>query len=112
MLLNIICGALLDMCVCASVCYPSKTNPILPFFLLFLLQNEIICIHRHWVPDSESESELYPQNLHLQFHGREIHSVCFIAGESDYSLDKKHRMLPKSDWIATGCEDGTVRLTR
>ncbi|KAL3531563.1 hypothetical protein ACH5RR_010885 [Cinchona calisaya] len=66
------------------------------------MKNEIIHIHRHWVPESECESELYPQNLCLQFHGREIHSVCFIAGESDYDLD----------WIATGSEDGTVRLTR
>lgn len=74
------------------------------------VKNDMICIHRQWVP--LCESELYPQNLHLQFHGKEIHSVCFIAGESDYGSDKRSRMSSKTDWIATGCEDGTVRLTR
>nr|XP_027099999.1 uncharacterized protein LOC113719126 isoform X1 [Coffea arabica]XP_027100006.1 uncharacterized protein LOC113719126 isoform X1 [Coffea arabica] len=73
------------------------------------VKNDMICIHRHWVP--QNESELYPRNLHLQFHGREIHSVCFI-GESDYGSDKRSGMLSTTDWIATGCEDGTVRLTR
>ncbi|KAK1387871.1 hypothetical protein POM88_016049 [Heracleum sosnowskyi] len=41
------------------------------------VKDEIIYIHRHWVPDCERK--IYPQNLHLQFHGREMHSLCFIS---------------------------------
>lgn len=70
-------------------------------------QDEIIYIHRHWVPDSERK--IYPQNLHLQFHGREMHSLCFISENSRFG---KQSLFPNSCWIATGCEDGTVRMTR
>ncbi|XP_075524062.1 uncharacterized protein LOC142556499 isoform X1 [Primulina tabacum] len=59
------------------------------------VKDDTIYVHRHWIP--ENCRKLYPRNLHIQFHGREIHSLCFISSSS---------------WIATGCEDGTVRLTR
>ncbi|KAF7100212.1 hypothetical protein CFC21_101749 [Triticum aestivum] len=42
----------------------------------------------------------------VKFHGREVHSLCFIDPAS-YSIPQKSTDL----WIATGCEDGTVRLT-
>jgi WD40 repeat protein len=42
--------------------------------------------------------------LQVQFHGREIHSVHFI---STVQLS-----LTSISWIATGAEDGTVRITR
>ncbi|CAI9104863.1 OLC1v1003646C1 [Oldenlandia corymbosa var. corymbosa] len=74
------------------------------------IKNEIIYVHRNWV--NESDKELYPQNLHLQFHGREIHTVCFITGASECFLKKKHDATSRTVGIATGCEDGTVRLTR
>ncbi|XP_047325939.1 uncharacterized protein LOC124929581 isoform X2 [Impatiens glandulifera] len=64
------------------------------------VKDEIIYIHSHWMPNDEKK--IYPQSLHVQFHGREIHSMCFISEDSPSS----------STWIATGCEDGTVRLTR
>lgn len=57
-------------------------------------------MHKQWVVTSD---KIYPQNLHLQFHGREMHSVCFIVD---------HTNNFESGFIATGCEDGTVRLTR
>lgn len=60
----------------------------------------------------ENNRKIYPQNLHLQFHGREIHSLCFIHGQSLCSEDENHGLADESSWLATGCEDGTVRLTR
>lgn len=60
----------------------------------------------------ENNRKIYPQNLHLQFHGREIHSLCFIHEQSLYSQDENRGLAAKSSWLATGCEDGTVRLTR
>ncbi|CAN1353164.1 WD repeat-containing protein 6 [Linum perenne] len=68
------------------------------------VKNELIYVHRHWV----HEKKIYPQNLRVQFHGREIHTLCFISVESN----AKDGLLPDSNWIATGSEDGTVRLTR
>ncbi|GJN30059.1 hypothetical protein PR202_gb18335 [Eleusine coracana subsp. coracana] len=68
------------------------------------VKDQNIHIHRHWVPTQDKK--LLPQVLHLQFHGREVHSLCFID-PSSYS-----KFLNSSDLrIATGCEDGTVRLT-
>ncbi|KAL6972386.1 hypothetical protein U1Q18_047701 [Sarracenia purpurea var. burkii] len=58
----------------------------------------------------DGERKIYPQNLHLQFHGRELHSVCFISEDSQST--SKLGLFSKSCWIATGCEDGTVRLNR
>ncbi|KAL1553047.1 hypothetical protein AAHA92_13772 [Salvia divinorum] len=74
------------------------------------VKDDVIYIHRHWVP--ENKRRVYPQNLHLQFHGREIHSLCFIHEQSLCSQDENHGLAAKSGWLATGCEDGTVRLTR
>ncbi|KAI3693829.1 hypothetical protein L1987_76782 [Smallanthus sonchifolius] len=64
------------------------------------VKDEVIYMHKHWVVTSD---KIYPQNLHLQFHGREMHSLCFIVD---------HTNNFHSGFIATGCEDGTVRLTR
>ncbi|KAG6412590.1 hypothetical protein SASPL_125273 [Salvia splendens] len=74
------------------------------------VKDDVIYIHRHWVP--ENNRKIYPQNLHLQFHGREIHSLCFIHEQSLCSQDENRGLAAKSSWLATGCEDGTVRLTR
>ncbi|CAN6285992.1 unnamed protein product [Urochloa humidicola] len=63
-----------------------------------------IHIQRHWVPTQDKK--LLPQVLHLQFHGREVHSLCFIDPASYSDLENSSDLL-----IATGCEDGTVRLT-
>lgn len=60
----------------------------------------------------ENDRKIYPQNLHLQFHGREIHSLCFISGHPLCSSDENQGLATESSWVATGCEDGTVRLTR
>ncbi|KAM0015733.1 putative transcription factor WD40-like family [Helianthus debilis subsp. tardiflorus] len=64
------------------------------------VKDEVIYMHKHWVVASD---KIYPQNLNLQFHGREMHSLCFI-------VDHTNNFQPS--FIATGCEDGTVRLTR
>ncbi|KAL8253963.1 hypothetical protein R6Q59_032184 [Mikania micrantha] len=64
------------------------------------VKDEVIYMHKHWEVASE---KLYPQNLHLQFHGRELHSLCFIVTDTNNS---------QLGFIASGCEDGTVRLTR
>ncbi|KAL9253920.1 tRNA (34-2'-O)-methyltransferase regulator WDR6-like protein [Drosera capensis] len=69
------------------------------------VKDDLVYVHRHKVPDGEKS---IPRNLHLQFHGREIHSLCFIP---DITYLRRSTS-PKSIWIATGCEDGTVRLTR
>lgn len=73
------------------------------------VKDEVIYMHKHSVPTSD---RIYPQNLHLQFHGREMHSLCFIVDYSQFSSDEKLGHLFQSSFIATGCEDGTVRLTR
>ncbi|GAB2262785.1 hypothetical protein Droror1_Dr00003782 [Drosera rotundifolia] len=69
------------------------------------VKDDLVYVHRHKVPEGEKST---PRNLHLQFHGREIHSSCFIPDTSNL----RRSTSPKSIWIATGCEDGTVRLTR
>ncbi|XP_020520511.1 uncharacterized protein LOC18430075 isoform X2 [Amborella trichopoda] len=66
-------------------------------------EDHTIHVYRLWVPTSETRT--YPQVLHLQFHGREIHSLCFIA------LPLNSSGTVNISWIATGSEDGTVRLT-
>lgn len=88
-------------------------------------QDHIIHVHRNWanvplLPDSmditkddnpNSIQKLIsqlPQSLHGQFHGREIHSVQFVpAGNTSMSSDQHLRK-----WIATGSEDGAVRISR
>ncbi|KAK1366017.1 hypothetical protein POM88_041578 [Heracleum sosnowskyi] len=74
------------------------------------VKDEIIYIHRHWVPDCERK--IYPQNLHLQFHGKEMHSLCFISENTRIPSGKERGFFPNACWLETGCEDGTVRLTR
>ncbi|KAJ1412523.1 WD40/YVTN repeat-like-containing domain superfamily [Sesbania bispinosa] len=73
------------------------------------VKDEMIHIHRHWIHDRDGK--IYPQSLHMQFHGREIHSLCFISEEILLGDNHKRALFSKSSWIATGCEDGTVRLT-
>ncbi|KAG8095826.1 hypothetical protein GUJ93_ZPchr0013g35650, partial [Zizania palustris] len=68
------------------------------------VKDHSIHIRRHWAP--AQDNKLLPQVLHMQFHGREVHSLCFIDPAS-YSNPEKGSNL----YIATGCEDGTVRLT-
>ncbi|KAM0926475.1 hypothetical protein ACQ4PT_003535 [Festuca glaucescens] len=68
------------------------------------VKDHSIHVRRHWAP--AQDKKLLPQVLHTQFHGREVHSLCFIDPAS-YSHHEKSTNL----WIATGCEDGTVRLT-
>ncbi|XP_078169265.1 transducin family protein / WD-40 repeat family protein [Carex rostrata] len=69
------------------------------------LKDQEIHVHRLWV--SISEKQVIPQVLHMQFHGREIHTLSFV------SLGTKLKQKGTScALVATGCEDGTVRLTR
>ncbi|PWA96476.1 transducin family protein / WD-40 repeat family protein [Artemisia annua] len=68
------------------------------------VKDEVIYVHKYWV---QTTDRIYPQNLHLQFHGREMHSLCFINNHTNFSTHET-----QSGFIATGCEDGTVRLTR
>lgn len=69
----------------------------------------MIYIHKQWVHDRDRK--IYPQSLHMQFHGREMHSLCFILESTCLGNDYKHNLFSNSSLIATGCEDGTVRLT-
>ncbi|KAH1079034.1 hypothetical protein AAZX31_19G206700 [Glycine max] len=73
------------------------------------VKDEMINIHRHWIHNRDGK--VYPQSLHMQFHGREIHSLCFISDDVLVGDNYKCALFSKSSWIATGCEDGTVRLT-
>lgn len=74
------------------------------------VKDDIIYIHRHWLP--EREKEIFPQNLHLQFHGREMHTLLFVCENVLPKANGDGSLFDNSSWIATGCEDGTVRLTR
>ncbi|RXI09591.1 hypothetical protein DVH24_036055 [Malus domestica] len=74
------------------------------------VKDEIICIHRRWVLDGEKK--ILSRNLHMQFHGREMHSICFVSKDLQPGVDEKYSLFTGSSWMATGCEDGTVRLTR
>ncbi len=49
-----------------------------------------------------------PQSLHGQFHGREIHSVHFVSAGNIPATSSQHARK----WIATGAEDGAVRISR
>ncbi|KAG9444066.1 hypothetical protein H6P81_015406 [Aristolochia fimbriata] len=73
------------------------------------LKDQNIHVYRLWFP--ETSGRRLPQLLHMQFHGREIHSLCFVFG-SLLRSNNDYCHSSKSCWIATGCEDGTVRLTR
>ena len=80
------------------------------FFLFIVFQDEMIYIHRNWILDGEGK--IIPRNLHVQFHGREMHSLCFVSENLQLRANGKHNLYSRFSWIATGCEDGTVRLTR
>ena len=54
-----------------------------------------------------SKRKSFPKVLHMQSHGREIHATCFVS----LSLGSK-RQKSKELWVASGSEDGTVRVTR
>ncbi|VVA30531.1 PREDICTED: WD repeat-containing 6 [Prunus dulcis] len=41
-----------------------------------------------------------------------MHSICFVSGGFQPGVYGKHNLFSASSWIATGCEDRTVRLTR
>lgn len=56
--------------------------------------------------------KIFPQSLHIQFHGREMHSLCFVYENVPTEAIGKCGLFDKCSWVATGCEDGTVRLTR
>lgn len=68
------------------------------------LKDNDIHIHRLWVP--VEGQQLIPKVLHVQYHGREAHSVCFISSGMPSNPARSCY-----SWLATGCEDGTVRLT-
>ncbi|MCL7047924.1 hypothetical protein MKW94_007346, partial [Papaver nudicaule] len=69
--------------------------------------DQTIHVHRLWLPTSK----LFPSILHMQYHGREIHSLCFVSNESETYTNGSRNRSNRLSWIATGCEDGTVRLT-
>uniref|UniRef100_A0A1D1ZB85 WD repeat-containing protein 6 n=1 Tax=Anthurium amnicola TaxID=1678845 RepID=A0A1D1ZB85_9ARAE len=69
------------------------------------LKDHKIHIHRLWEPGFERQ--LFPKILHMQCHGREIHSSCLISFRVNPQCSQY-----KDLWVATGSEDGTVRLTR
>ncbi|KAF3567130.1 hypothetical protein DY000_02010826 [Brassica cretica] len=75
------------------------------------VKDDVIHIHRHWV--GGEKTKVFPLNLHTQFHGRELHSLCFISADTKDGFESEERKISdRSSWIATGCEDGSVRLTR
>ncbi|CAN8248111.1 unnamed protein product [Cochlearia groenlandica] len=75
------------------------------------VKDDVIHIHRHWV--GGQRTKVFPLNLHTQFHGRELHSLCFISADTIAGFESEERYISDhSSWIATGCEDGSVRLSR
>ncbi|ESQ46931.1 hypothetical protein EUTSA_v10027621mg [Eutrema salsugineum] len=74
------------------------------------VKDDVIHIHRHWV--GEQKTKVFPLNLHTQFHGRELHSLCFINVDKKAGFESEECISDSSSWIATGCEDGSVRLSR
>ncbi|KAF5190872.1 Wd repeat-containing protein [Thalictrum thalictroides] len=68
-----------------------------------------INIHRLWVP--AGEKKLISHVLHMQHHGREIHSLCFVSDVLQSNSNENRQSVDRCSFIATGCEDGTVRLT-
>ncbi|XP_026457214.1 uncharacterized protein LOC113357933 isoform X1 [Papaver somniferum] len=72
------------------------------------VKDQTIHIHRLWLPTSK----LFPSILHMQYHGREIHSLCFVSHVSETYTNGSSNHSNRLSCIATGCEDGTVRLTR
>ncbi|XP_058076183.1 uncharacterized protein LOC131224801 isoform X2 [Magnolia sinica] len=73
------------------------------------LKDHTIHINRLWVP--VSDRKLFPLFLHMQYHGREIHSLCFVSVGLQKNPNTESNCFHELSWVATGCEDGTVRLT-
>ncbi|KAK9147122.1 hypothetical protein Sjap_007025 [Stephania japonica] len=74
------------------------------------VKDHLIHIHRHWIPDNDRKQ--LPRVLHMQYHGREIHCLCFVSDASQrYSKENNSSFGNRFSCVATGCEDGTVRLT-
>ena len=83
-------------------------------------QDQVIYVHRNWADfpshlEDEEKSNSFqkimsqvPQSLHGQFHGREIHSVHFVPAGNIRLTSSPHARK----WIATGAEDGAVRISR
>lgn len=88
-------------------------------------QDQVIFVHRNWADfpshldsmgtEKEEKSDSIqklmsqvPQSLHGQFHGREIHSVHFVPAGNIPVTSGQHARK----WIATGAEDGAVRISR
>ncbi|KAJ7565067.1 hypothetical protein O6H91_02G046200 [Diphasiastrum complanatum] len=82
-----------------------------------------IHVHRRWtcyplsrispylvekIDQTQSINTIFPsqQVLQKQFHGKEIHCVQFVPVQNICSS------ASSASWIATGSEDGTVRITR
>ncbi|CAM8965527.1 unnamed protein product [Rhodiola kirilowii] len=75
------------------------------------VKDETIHVHKYWVPVNQRTT--IPNSLHIQFHGREIHSVCFITEDSNYHFNATMSHIGRrSSYVASGSEDGTVRLSR
>ncbi|KAF6157499.1 hypothetical protein GIB67_004437 [Kingdonia uniflora] len=74
------------------------------------VKDQVIHIHRLWAV--VSKRKLLPRVLHMQCHGREIHTLCFISDGLHVNSDGNSDSFDILSSIATGCEDGTVRLTR
>ncbi|KAJ3681314.1 hypothetical protein LUZ60_015803 [Juncus effusus] len=70
------------------------------------LKDQEIHIHRLWATTHEKQA--IPQVLNIQFHGREIHTLSFISPVHKLRWKDNNPSL----LVATGCEDGTVRLTK
>uniref|UniRef100_A0A7N0UV80 WD repeat-containing protein 6 n=2 Tax=Kalanchoe fedtschenkoi TaxID=63787 RepID=A0A7N0UV80_KALFE len=74
------------------------------------VKDETIYVHKYWVPLNQRMT--IPNSLHIQFHGREIHSLCFITENSSCHSNATTNVGARSSYIASGSEDGTVRLSR
>ncbi|KAG6556956.1 hypothetical protein Mapa_001372 [Marchantia paleacea] len=77
------------------------------------VKGQVIQVHRHWINSigaalAKAELDVATQSLRGQFHGKEINSVqifrCVGATRAQAAIDL-------NVMIATGAEDGTVRIS-
>ncbi|BFI34384.1 hypothetical protein AXG93_2278s1330 [Marchantia polymorpha subsp. ruderalis] len=74
------------------------------------VKGQVIQVHRHWINSigaalAKAELDVATQSLRGQFHGKEINSVqIFRCVGAQAAIDQ-------SVMIATGAEDGTVRIS-